>query len=109
MFCCATSCSKGVSSDSPQNPLVGTLWEEDDDVPLRMEFTTASSVSVWGGYRGTDTGTYKVSGNSIIFTNLETEDGYYRYISATFTNNTMVVSYYISDLPDVYKIRLYKK
>jgi hypothetical protein len=109
LLCVAmTSCSKDSGSIN-QNPLVGTLWEEEDDAPWHMEFIDATTVSVWGGWETADTGTYQVSGNNITFTGLSTDDGHQTFHRATFTNNTMIVYYNIKGLSQEYKRYLYKK
>jgi hypothetical protein len=108
--CVMSSCSKD-ESNKQQNPLIGTLWAEDDDAPLRLEFIDATTVSLWGSYQKPDTGTYTVSGNTVTFTGLESENyGTYKYISATFTNNSMIVSYTMSSSPNEIRTRrLYKQ
>ncbi len=96
------------TSSVTQNPLADTLWEEDDDTPLRMEFTGYTSVAVWGSYQARDTGSYKISGNRVIFSSLSTDDGWYEYTDGTFTNNTLIVNYKINGRSG-YKCYLYKK
>ena len=103
------SCSKGDEGEKVvQNPLAGTLWEEDDDAPLRIEFIDNSTVAVWGSYQARDYGTYRVSGNKVTFSSLSTDSGYYEYLSGTFTSNTLIVNYNIGSLSG-YKCYLYKK
>ena len=110
------SCNKDDSAGSngnntssvTQNPLAGTLWEEDDDAPLRIEFIDNSTVAVWGSYQARDYGTYIVSGNTVTFSSLATQDGMYEYLNGTFTSNTLIVNRNIGGLSG-YKCYLYKK
>jgi hypothetical protein len=93
------SCSKGDEGEKVvQNPLAGTLWKEGGSVnyPLYMEFIDNSTVAVWGNASSRDTGTYRISGNTVTFSSLyttgigaETSE----YLNATFTNNTLMLNY----------------
>ena len=114
------SCNKTDDSGSKnensvsENPLAGTLWEEDDDAPLRMEFTGLRTVKVWGNYAKEGNGTYTVSGNTVFFTSLSTTTAYHstlEYQSGSFTSNTILLN-----VKETFKgsstssqIRLYKK
>ena len=67
------SCSKGDEGEKVvQNPLAGTLWKEGGSVnyPLYMEFIDNSTVAVWGNASSRDTGTYRISGNTVTFSSL---------------------------------------
>ena len=98
------SCNKDDSAGSngnntssvTQNPLAGTLWEEDDDVPLRMEFIDNTTVTVWGNYAKEDTGTYRVSGNTVTFSSLNTTGAgksTYKYLNGTFSSHRLTVKW----------------
>ena len=107
--------------ETPINPLVGTLWaEDDDDYPTYMEFTGENTVSVWGGgWSVADcNGNYRVSGNNISFT-LTGVDGWgnvSRFTTGSFTNNTLRITYYSEYYDDEnvfhsleYTLTLYKR
>lgn len=118
--CILLSCSKNDDSSSKsessvsKNPLAGTLWEEDDSVPLRMEFSSYGTVRVWGNYASEGTGSYTVSGNTVTFSSLSTTTSYHselEYKSGTFTGNTILLN-----IKETFKgsssnlqLRLYKK
>ena len=113
--CALMSCSKDDYNDGKgnttqtKNPLVGTMWVEDGSSPIRLEFTGQNTVTIMAPYQGVDDGTYTISGNTVTFVGLATDNGYYQYTSATFTNNTMVLTLKIGDLTNVYKRYLYKQ
>lgn len=92
-----SSCSKDDEKPTIKNPLAGTLWEEDDDHPMRIEFINDTQVRVWGALATEDTGTYTISnnGNTVTFSSLITTIGIntreYKY--GTFTSNTLTVHF----------------
>ena len=115
-----SSCTKNDDSSSKKentvskNPLVGTLWEEDDSAPLRVEFSDYGIVRVWGNYASEGTGSYKVSGSTVTFSSLSTDTSYHatlKYRSGTFTSNTLVLNIeeiFNGSTRDM-QLRLYKK
>ena len=106
------SCSKGSEDEKVvQNPLAGTLWEEDDDVPLRMEFIDNTTVTVWGNYAKEDTGTYRVSGNTVTFSSLNTTGSgktTYKYLNGTFSSHRLIVKCE-NEFGSQFSYTLYKK
>lgn len=98
------SCNKDDSAGSngnntssvTQNPLAGTLWEEDDDTPLHMEFVDNTTVTVWGNFAKEDTGTYRISGNTVTFSSLNTTGSgktTYKYLNGTFSSHRLTVKW----------------
>lgn len=106
------SCSKGDEGEKVvQNPLAGTLWEEDDDTPLHMEFIDNSTVTVWGNFAKEDSGTYRISGNTVTFSSLNTTglgQATYKYLSGTFSSHRLTVKWE-NEYGSQFTYTLYKK
>lgn len=90
------------SDDELKNPLEATLWSFDDEIVVfekheftrYIEFVDEQTVKVWDTNNGTVyTGTYQVSGNSIIFHNLTDAYWDWHYIGGTFSSNSVTISY----------------
>lgn len=99
------SCGKNEGGNE-SNPLNGTMWVytytnyiSKEPVHNYLEFTSNNTVVHWNtndSIRGT--GTYTISGNTVTFNNLKFKvallgSDMYVFKSATFTNNSMHVSY----------------
>lgn len=117
-------CGLFVSCDTPEettptNPLVGTLWVEEDNYPVSVEFTGDNTVSLWGGYHISCSGTYKIQGNNVVFTLKGTDSHGLTdvYKTGMFTNNTLRITYHTEYYDDEnnfkrtkdYKLILYKR
>lgn len=102
--CLFVSCST-TNEDSLQNPLVGTMWVEDDDIdsyPVHVEFTGENTVAMWcDGFMSerifpTCIGTYTIQGNDIKFS-VQGKNDYEQFIidRGVFTYNTLRIYYHV--------------
>lgn len=104
-FIACTNGEEGINNqpDENKNPLAETLWSCEDEIEVMelkftryIEFIDETRVQMWLSDEGKIyQGTYTIKDKTVTFHNMQDRSFY--YIDATFTSNTLTVSFSIDE------------